>query len=90
MELTVAPSNWSRPLPQPLKIPDVMDLKTLADVRTLIGHLPKERRQFHTWQYVEAELNKAVAGGDTEQVYVALQMVPQLERVEYQVSEASR
>ena len=79
--------NWSRPVPRSLVIPDVMDLKTLADVRKLIEHLP---RQFHTWQHVEAELNKAAAGGDTEQVYVALQMVLQLERVEYQVSEASR
>jgi hypothetical protein len=31
-------------LPRPLKIPGVMDLKTLADVRTLIGHLPKAFR----------------------------------------------
>jgi hypothetical protein len=29
-------------MPRPLKIPDVMDLKTLADVRKLIGRLPKE------------------------------------------------
>ena len=26
--------NWSRPLPQPLLIPDVMVLATLADVRS--------------------------------------------------------
>jgi hypothetical protein len=36
--------NWSRPLPRPLTIPTVMDLVTLADVRTLLGHLPKETR----------------------------------------------
>jgi hypothetical protein len=26
--------NWSRPLPRPLTIPPIMDLVTLADVRT--------------------------------------------------------
>jgi len=75
--------NWSRPLPRPLKIPGVMDLVTLADVRTLIGHLPKETRAKSTWQHVEAELKKAAAGGDVAQVYVALQMVLQPEHVEY-------
>ena len=59
--------NWSRPLPRPLTIPTVMDLVTLADVRTLIGHLPKETRAKSTWQHVAAELEKA-AGGDTTEL----------------------
>jgi hypothetical protein len=37
-------TNWSRPLPRPLTIPTVMDPVTLADVRSLLGHLPKETR----------------------------------------------
>jgi hypothetical protein len=30
-----------------------MDLVTLADVRALIGHLPKETRARDKWQHVE-------------------------------------
>jgi hypothetical protein len=60
-----------------------MDLVTLADVRSLIGHLPKEARAKDTWQHVEAELDKAAAaGGDTTQVSIALHMVLMLENVE--------
>ena len=54
--------NWSRKLPRPLKIPSVMTLKTLADVRKLIGHLPADRRELNTWRHVAAELDKAAAG----------------------------
>jgi hypothetical protein len=42
-------SEWHRRFfgssPRPLTIPTVMDLKTLADVRALIGHLPKAFQQ---------------------------------------------
>ena len=64
-------------------IPTVMDLVTLADVRALIGHLPKDTRAKDTWQHVEAELKKAAASADTTQIWVALQMVLQLEHIEY-------
>lgn len=56
-----------------------MDLVTLANVRQVIRHLPKETREKSTWQPVEAELEKAAAGGDTTQVSIALQMIFQLE-----------
>jgi hypothetical protein len=75
-------SNWSRPLPRPLTIPTVMDLITLADVRPLLGHLPKQSREKSTWQHVSAELDKAAAGVDTADVSVALQLVLSLEGVE--------
>ena len=65
--------------------PDVIDFITLADVRTLLDHLPKETRARDTWQHVEAKLNKAAAGGDTAQVSIALQMVLTLESVEYRL-----
>jgi hypothetical protein len=77
--------NWSRPLPRPLTIPTIMDLVTLADVRTLIGHLPKETRARSTWQHVEAALKQAAAGGDTAELWAALQIVLMLENVEYRL-----
>ncbi len=77
--------NWSRSLPRTLTIPGVMKLKTLADVRALIGHLPRSARGKSTWQHVRSELDKAAAGADTESVSVALQMVLSLERVECRV-----
>jgi len=62
-----------------------MTLRTLADVRKLMGHLPKETRAKSTWQHVKAEPDKAAAGADPRDVSVALQMVLSLEHVTYQV-----
>jgi hypothetical protein len=74
--------NWSRPLPRPLVIPDVMTLKTLADVRRLIErHLPEDRRNRPTWRHVRAELAKAAAGADTADVAFALRIVLSMEGV---------
>jgi hypothetical protein len=39
-------------------------LRTLADVRDFLKRVPKARRQFSTWQHVEAELNKAAAAAE--------------------------
>jgi hypothetical protein len=78
-------AGWSMPLPRSIVIPDIMTLKTLADVRKLIGHIPKERRQLSTWQYVEAQLNAAAKGGDLKDVSVSLMMVLQIEGVPYKV-----
>ena len=74
--------NWSQPLPRPLKIPSVMTLKTLADVRELVErHLPAERRERDTWQHVSKQLTQAASGGDIDDVVVSLRLVLQLERV---------
>jgi hypothetical protein len=51
--------------------------------------LPKETRAKSTWQHVEAELKKAAAGGDATELWAALQMVLQLESVEYQIKAAA-
>ena len=56
---------------------------TLADVRKLLGHVPKERRELSTWRHVEATLQACAAGEDPVNVSVALQLVLQCERVPY-------
>ena len=43
--------EWSRPLPRPLTIPDVLTLETLANVRVLVEkHLPTDCRSKFTWR----------------------------------------
>jgi len=59
-------ANWARPLPQPLVIPEVMSLNTLADVRELMRHLPQDRRARRTWRRVAADIEAAAVGADIE------------------------
>jgi hypothetical protein len=59
-----------------------MDLRTLADVRELLTHLPERCRDKSTWQHVIACLEEAAFDGDTQDVAVALRMVLVLEGVE--------
>ena len=75
-------SDWSRPLPQPIVIPDLMTLRTLADVRALLVHLPKEYRAKETWRHVAKTLDEA-AGGEIQpvEVTVALKLVLSLEGI---------
>ena len=74
--------DWSRPLPRKLTIPTIMKIATLADVRTLLKHIPAERREFHTWRHVATVLDEAAAHRrDPADVSVALQMVLSLENV---------
>ena len=79
-------SDWSRSLPWPLLIPKVMTLRTLADVRTLLGHLPAGYRDRSTWRRVEALLKAAAAdGAKSGDVLVALELVLMIERVEFRL-----
>ena len=68
--------DWSRPLPQQIVIPDLMTLRTLADVRELLSHLPKEYRAKEPWRHVAKTLDEA-AGGEIQpvEVTVALKLV---------------
>jgi hypothetical protein len=84
-------ADWSRPLPRPLVIPEVMTLTTLADVRALIEkHLPANRWERSTWRHVAAELDKAAAGADTVDVSIALRMALMVENVECRLLESLR
>jgi hypothetical protein len=49
-------------LPQPLTIPDVMTIKTLADVHTPIGYLPVNRKAGSTCAMSLLQIEAAVAG----------------------------
>jgi hypothetical protein len=69
-------------LPRPFVIPDVMTLKTLADVRELMRHLPADRRQRTTWRHVAAQLTEAADGAGTADVAIALRLVLSIEGVE--------
>ena len=74
--------NWSRPLPQPLHIVDVMTLHTLADVRVLIeSSLPAAFRDRPHWRAVARDLEAASAGGDVEEVATALVLAFAIEGV---------
>ena len=77
--------DWSRPLPQPLEIPSIMTLTTLADVRELLKHLPKGHRERSTWRHVAACLEEAARGGDPVDVNVPLRLVLSMEGVPYQL-----
>jgi hypothetical protein len=74
--------DWSRALPRPLVIPQVMTVKTLDDVRELMRRLPSGHREKATWQRVASCLAEAARGAATGDVAVALQMVLSMEGVE--------
>ena len=77
----MARPDWSRKLPQPLKIPSVGILTTLGDIRKLFKHLPDECRQRDTWQHVALCVAGAALGGSIDDAVIALRLVLMLEDV---------
>jgi hypothetical protein len=79
-----AVSNWQRPLPRPIVLPDVpLTLSTLADVRTLVQkRLPSPYREKTTWRQV-ATVTAAAARGQlpTDEVSTALRLVLKMEGI---------
>ncbi len=73
--------DWSRRLPRRLTIPTVMNLTTLADVRSLLGHLPAHTRHKATSQHVAAQLDQVARSGDTIDVAIALRIACALDGV---------
>jgi hypothetical protein len=59
-----------------------MILAKLADVRTLMQHLPADRRGRTTWRQVAADIEAAATGGDIEGAVIALRLVLSIEGVE--------
>ena len=87
--LPLARPDWSRKLPRPLKIPTIATLRTLGDIRALLGRLPAERRQQSTWRHVADRLNRAAHRGDVNDAVIALRFVLQLEPVPSYRNEAA-
>ena len=75
--------DWSRSLPRPLTIPDVLTLETLLTFRALIEkHLPAEYRSKFTWRQLAGLVRRAAEGQqDIDEVSTALRIVLQLEGV---------
>jgi hypothetical protein len=68
--------NCSRSLPRPLKIPSVMTLKTIADVRELSNVTrPPNARKRDTWRPVSKLMAQAARGGDINDAVVSLRLV---------------
>ena len=76
-------TDWSRPLPQSLVIPGLMMLRTLADVRTLLGHLPVEHREQENWRYVATKLDEAARGASVVELFSLLRTVLTMEGIAY-------
>ncbi len=76
-------ADWSRPLPQPLVIPGLMTLTTLADVRTLLDHVPAEHREKENWRYVATKLDEAAHGASVVEAFAVLRTVLAMEGIVY-------
>jgi hypothetical protein len=75
-------ADWSRTLPTPLTIPDVMTLTTLADIRVFVEQrLPKPYRDRPHGRAVARDVGHAARGGDSAEASVTLRMALLIEGV---------
>jgi hypothetical protein len=75
-------ANWSRPLPAPLIIPDVMTMTTLADVRAFVTkRLPEPYRDRPHWLAVARDVEAAACGGDPGEASMAIRFALLVEGV---------
>jgi hypothetical protein len=81
----MARTDWSRPPPRPLKIPGVMELRTLADARALMRHLPVGQVERPTCRHVAKELTAAADGGDVADAAIALRLAFMIENIEHEL-----
>ena len=80
-EYRVGPPGLVAQAPRPLLLPTITTLRTLGDIRALLGHLPADRREQSTWRHVADRLNDAARGGNINDAVMSLRLVLQLERV---------
>lgn len=67
---------WSRALPRPIVVSNVVILETLADARKLIrNHLTEKTRHKPLWRALAAQLYAAAVDGNTVDAALLLQMV---------------
>ncbi len=79
--------NWSRSLPRPITIPEVMKIVTLADARSLMRHLPIDHAQRPMLAArCRRALPKAATGGDPVEASIALRLALMIEGVECQMT----
>ena len=59
-----------------------MKLRTLADCRELLRHVPAERRKLPSWQRAASDLRDVAVSGDVSGAAISLRLVLFMERVE--------
>jgi hypothetical protein len=62
-----------------------MELKTLADARALMRHLPAGHVERPTWRHVAKELAAAADGGDVADAAIALRLAFMIENIEHEL-----
>lgn len=76
-------SKWARPLPRPIIIDGIVELKTVGDVRDFVARLPAPFCDRSTWRYVASCAKEAADGAGPVQVHVPLMLVLSIEGADW-------